>query len=115
MISQFKAGDWVCNDSSLFKIVLTKINGSFVKIHTNKPVEETDWYDAKIFTPWHPQEGEYCWFIFDLSKELKYELGQFDLINYDECIPYYGSKQHNKFFEYCEPFIGELPTFLKDK
>ncbi len=59
---------------------------------------------------WQPKEGEWCWFwdkkdnTPSIGKIEKYHNGY-----------YYSSAFNGSICEYCEPFIGELPSFLKDK
>lgn len=75
---------------------------------------------------WIPQKDEYCWFWNDLFKvpilaklisieqvfgrPTKYLVKTPDCIT--KCSHNYTSEMS---FENCEPFIGELPSNLKDK
>jgi hypothetical protein len=57
--------------------------------------------------PWKPKEGEWCWFY----GPGKHELGQFRELHMNGL---YYTNDINA-FEKCEPFIGELPSFIQNK
>lgn len=62
---------------------------------------------------WQPQVGEWCWLYGKLIK-----LTDISSIEYCQYITSVGDNDEAS-YEYlqsnCEPFIGTLPTFLKDK
>lgn len=98
--SKFKLGDWFRAPS-----------GCIYQIN------ETDiLHGTEHFIPWQPKPGEWCWFY---SKEIKQEhigthwaipsLGQF------KSKTETGVETIEGFlYLYCKPFIGELPSLLKD-
>lgn len=51
---------------------------------------------------WQPKEGEWCWYLYDRNNSPY--LKQYYQVQFDT-----GAKA------IIEPFIGELPSFLKDK
>jgi len=110
-MNNFKIGEWVNCNGKVQEIIEFINEGSYGKIDM---VELTDDYvHIDELVKWEPKVGEWCWFVFDKKKK-QYELGQFEEIVYDIDGKYYTSKQNNKkWFEYCEPFIGNLPTFIK--
>lgn len=62
---------------------------------------------------WQPKEGEWCLFLI---KGKPYPL----LAKFDKIVQIHGIQKYAVIdsyitFDYCEPFIGELPSFLKDK
>ena len=104
-MQEFKIGDWVQVIAgherpigSLFKVksCLTRYRAADVKL-------------------WTPKEGEWCWFC---SVNGNSELGQF-IEEFFEGRYRYKLNGTNSVFNCdairCEPFIGKLPTFLKDK
>lgn len=68
---------------------------------------------------WHPKEGEWCWF-YDIGMRTP-QLHQFqcfsenEQLNYGERFVEKGQERDSWGYDYCEPFIGELPSFIKDK
>ena len=57
---------------------------------------------------WEPKEGEWCWFTMsDGSKPL---FGQFSGMYKDK----FTWDNRYYFSDACEPFIGELPSYIKD-
>ena len=84
----FKVGDWVTNkDNELFQLE---------EIHV--------WQDlSSIVSHWKPKECEWCWFWRNGYKEPK--LIKFKQWLLNSTIDDGGT---------VEPFIGELPSFVKD-
>jgi hypothetical protein len=100
---QFKAGDWVRIGDKITKV--SKIKGDAVYMEDGK------WQNKNCFELWKPQPDEWCWFWNDDFTE-------------DNSIPTLGKctpkdiglyMQHSDccYYERCEPFIGELPEYLK--
>lgn len=99
---QFKVGDWVrdSRDDNLKQV-----------INPNSPAALSD------YIKWKPQPGEWCWFW---NNDKQPFLAQLECAYDEEYITVQGL--HGSLadlsdacfsFEYCEPFIGELPTHLK--
>lgn len=62
---------------------------------------------------WQPKKGEWCWFQFAQPKTVNYQiLSKFKLSS--PCGRYY-EDINGMCFDFCEPFIGELPSFLKEQ
>ena len=57
---------------------------------------------------WQPKVGEWCWF-WDENYTTAI-LAKFENISNGLFV-----EHHGNIFEYCEPFIGQLPTHLKDQ
>lgn len=120
-MQNFKVGDWVkdIQDEALYKIKEIK---EFPEEPTYKrfifsSTKETwiDIYNDEIDTdgwkPWQPKLGEWCWFwnfneMPTLEQFSKYHNLDDHLGNYETLAV--------KLYQHCEPFIGELPTYLKD-
>lgn len=70
---------------------------------------------------WQPKEGEWCWFGNKIDSK-SFVLSQFDetiTIDHTWDIAYtevlYKSKEYGlRRYSSCEPFIGELPSYLKE-
>lgn len=101
-MSNFKVGDWVKykdnDDDSLYQVVALLPNDL---IDINCTI--TDKYNIEL---WQPKAGEWCWF----SKWDKIICVDFYLCKFfwdmNEVEPEFKHKY--------EPFIGQLPTFLKE-
>jgi hypothetical protein len=113
-MSNFKVGDWVRTKNGVFQIEDIDdhdfIEGVVedVQLYFTDKNERWEWRNnVKL---WQPQVGEWCWFwntnemptLEQFSKyyDLDDDLGNYEVNTY-------------KLYQYCEPFIGELPTFLK--
>jgi hypothetical protein len=101
---QFKVGDYVryIHANSPKSLRISNINCRRYYFENAKIILRIDEIEK-----WEPKEGEWCWFWDEhyttaiLAKFLeKTNEGYFE--------------HHSNSFEYCEPFIGTLPTHLKD-
>ena len=70
---------------------------------------------------WQPKVDEYCWFGFtnQWHPNNDYILGKLiNIIEDNGCITYNCEPIHSEIdgndFDYCEPFIGTLPSFIKE-
>jgi len=111
----FKIGDWVRLKYSYGyekpnKII--EIYENTVLLNTNLyPSSDNIWY-IKDITAWQPKEGEWCWF-YDSEYPLSYILCKFETFdNGFWCRPNFSDTIER--FNGCEPFIDELPSFLKE-
>jgi len=108
---QFKVGDWVeittCKNPRIIKQVISApIGHDTVTLKGNNLKGIILISDIK---PWQPQPNEWCWFWH--SSEDQPQLLQ--LMKMDNHTHKYLTKPHGRYY-YCEPFIGTLPTTLKD-
>ncbi len=119
----FKLGDWVRsksfendgNEELLIKKLKVQQQVDFV----HKYQEEWEL--------WQPKKGEWCWFFTDKMKlDNVYILRKFTQMESDiedndmfGCEPTVSDKEEFEsikvFYKYCEPFIGNLPSFIKEK
>jgi len=98
----FKVGDWVT--------WVNPANGN-KELTLIKTIEDKEAFDEWGEELWQPKEGEWCWFYN--TGEGKPFCGKFVTIIQKNNYTTY--RAHNAWHEceYCEPFIGELPTFLQ--
>ena len=63
---------------------------------------------------WTPVKGEWCWF-WDKCTPHRPTLRQYDIFpeGYGEENMFHDSEQNP--FDFCEPFLNSLPSYLKDK
>ena len=97
---KFKVGDWVRAPS-----------GSIYQINETNTIHGTE-----HFTPWQPEPSEWCWFHNGTVESLYfYKFHSIISEGYIADIP--KDIEHimtSQIFKYCEPFIGKLPTIIKD-
>ena len=108
---KFKVGDWVTCETggtNPYKI----INENILKYCTNG--------SRKNVKLWQPEEGEWCWFYFSesVSDHNCLTLGKFIGFRNKESnalfLEYYDTDNNIFASDMCEPFIGNLPSFIKE-
>ena len=131
-MSQFKVGDWVRHliNNNIFQLIRKDIidNENYDLIYFNTYYDEEDCihvFDGEIFQSeqyehWQPKEGEWCWFWTNKGKILLGRLFKFESNAYYYDSPFCNMDINEVGIDrfkanYCEPFIGKLPSFLKDK
>ena len=106
-MSNFKVGDWV---SPMFGKTLQLKESHFKGISAMN----TDWFnDLKL---WQPQKDEFV-VLYNFSDGLQksFRVAQFEQMAHGKGREgQYKDKQGN-YFTHCEPFIGTLPSFLKQE
>ena len=102
---KFKVGDWIrdLRDNSIFQINSENFN---LKLSTTNGV----------YIHWQPKLGEWCWF---LNKDKAPVLMQFNSLEADGNRKYSATFPNTphpfiSYYDYCEPFLGQLPTNLQD-
>ena len=135
-MSSFKLGDWVISTkypkANPIKIqhqhaIDTGIFGTY----TNTKGQANLLYSEECM-PWQPKVSEWCWFIntncapllaqfvkmqnqsFWINNEYKSVLG-YKANKFGHYSGNIGPKDEDYVFVYCEPFIGQLPTSIKDQ
>lgn len=91
-MSQFKVGDW-CLD--------TRDNNIKQVLNPESPVV------CAYYELWKPKQGEWCWFFYE--EDTHGVIGRYGYPHHE----YSGDYQDN--CDNYEPFIGELPSFLKGR
>lgn len=105
-MKQFKMGDWAMDESGKYSPFQVD-----EKDLSQLPVEHN--YLLNNCKSWQPQPGEWCWFwdhedsLIVLQKFVRH-----DVKNTFRATDLAGFEFN---YLYCEPFIGELPSSLKDK
>ena len=110
----FKVGDWVRsksfendgNEELLIKKLKVQQQVDFV----HKYQEEWEL--------WQPKQGEWCWFWYLNCSAVLAQCSGYDGEDY-EAIEYSNSINGKRIervslYSYCEPFIGNLPSFIKE-
>ena len=104
---KFKVGDWVIHNG-VHKQVTKAVDGYIDSLDNQVAVIMKE----ESLELWEPKEEEYFWYKNDLVKfdEIKTNCGT--LLNSVRGCSYHTTEANYK--EYCEPFIGQLPTSIKD-
>ena len=105
-MQEFKVGDWVRDTRQGMKNPIVQLKSNCIAL-TN-PKEYATQYEL-----WEPKEGEWCWSKYDgLVRVIQKETPTNSYI----VEPVALTIQRQLYdITGLEPFIGELPTFLKDK
>mgnify|MGYP006935354423 CR=1 FL=1 len=100
-MSKFKVGDWVYD-----------YYGNLIQVDEFSILKEDELENFKL---WQPQDGEWCWFW---DKDTPFPERPFiDRHCGDYCGESYISETKfsgNSYWTNCEPFIGEIPNFIKE-
>lgn len=113
---KFKVGDWVVNKTSKQRIIkkVTSVYSDTVTVG-----DSTVGINAMLIKDlelWQPKKGEWCWFSI---KNRIPTIGQFLSIETDSNRKYSATFPNTPhpfitYYDYCEPFMGQLPTNLQD-
>ena len=111
-MQQFKVGNWV-----RMKLLEGNLDVKPVQIQAFDSVDFIiNGYKAASsdLVHWQPRQGEWCWFWNEYSK---YTLTLGKLARYSEEEKLYFSYNGVVYmsYEHCEPFVGELPSLLKEQ
>jgi hypothetical protein len=106
-MNNFKVGDWVTVKGTLA--------GDKFKL-TDKEVEHKEillahfCFGEETWSHWEPKEGEWCFCTWNKENII---LAQFNCMDDGHylCTVLNGIKRR---FNMCEPFIGELPSWIKE-
>lgn len=108
--TEFKVGDWVITEFTIDKIRGIKKIIALAEDGWDTFQNEDCSIEAAPYTIvelWAPKLGEFCWF-WDDNNYPERTLSQFE-VKIDET--FYSLLTS---WKYCEPFIGVLPSFLKE-
>ena len=108
---KFKVGDWVVEIHSTTKAQVLELFGNQIRIKFCYP-DAIITTDCSDFIPWQPKPGEWCWFL---------NKGKIPVISQFHSLEIEGNRKYSAtfpntphpmigYYEYCEPFIGNLPT-----
>ena len=103
---KFKKGDWVIHNGE-YKQVTKAVDGYIDSLDNQVAVIMKE----ESLKLWEPQDKEYFWYKNDLVKfhETQANLGL--LLESARGCSYYTAEKN--FEDFCEPFIGKLPSNLK--
>ena len=108
---KFKVGDWVRSE----EYGIIKLNTMNVDSYNTYP--DTHKKGSGIYAElWKPKNNEYFWYKNDLVKFDESQTNDGVLLQSARGSSYYGCSYHvsaANFEKYCEPFIGQLPSNLK--
>jgi len=108
---EFKVGDWIVIKDKPYKIVTVYGPSSgdlYGKVAYANPVTKgAVLVDISSIKLWEPQPDEWCWFWDDVDDSALVLEKYIDLTN----TGLYKTDGYN--WGKCEPFIGELPTYVK--
>lgn len=97
---QFKVKDWIRDLANNEVIQVTQHMIDYNLIHEQ---------ECEL---WKPKKGEWCWFWNDTGNVVVAEY-KGEHIHGAFCLPI--GQDILSIFKYCEPFIGELPSTIKEQ
>lgn len=128
-MKQFEVGDWVIlNEDKQTLAKVLEIDNEYIfkcRLHFINEGSVVWCSEMSYYKHWRPTEGEWCWFYNSLTDtptlskliliESIYERPEIYLAETPSCIPKtsYGYSP-SMTFKFCEPFLGKLPSNLKD-
>lgn len=106
----FKVGDWVRIGDTVQRIIAINPENDY-NITIDMVETDDDYVSIESIELWQPKEGEWCWYKHNLVRiEEINEYGYVRTMSASFC-----NKIFFEGFKDCEPFIGELPSFIKGK
>ena len=111
---KFKVGDWVVEIHSTTKAQVLELFGNQIRVKFCYP-DAIITTDSSDFIPWIPKKGDWCWFL---------NKGRIPVISQFHSLEIEGNRKYSAtfpntphpmigYYDYCEPFIGNLPTTLQ--
>ena len=105
---KFKVGDFVTPLNREINCSVWQIDNI---LSCNTLVSDSTMLDPRTLQPWTPVKGEWCWFYDNPNKDKYCNLSQFGGESNERCFKTnYGTP-----WNFCEPFLNSLPSYLKDK
>ena len=106
-VPKFKVGDWVIHNGVVKQVTMT-VNGLINSLDKQLAVIKKE----ESLELWKPKINEYFWYKNDLVKfdDIKTNYGT--LLESIRGCSYHTAEQN--FEDFCEPFIGKLPSYLKE-
>ena len=104
--SKFKVGDWVIHNGEYKKV--TKVIDGCIDSLDNQPAVISKF---DVLELWKPKNNEYFWYKNDLVKFDESQSNAGLLLQSVRGCSYYTAEKN--FEDFCEPFIGNLPSNLK--
>lgn len=117
-MEKFRVGDWVRHTFNIypgdnnFEVKEELLQIAIVEYDIFVTTKGPEFYTSDTnIELWQPQKNEYCWFI-DGAKVVLVKFIGFSASFYHGISL---QNNDNVCSKICEPFIGELPTILKEK
>ena len=112
---KFKVGDWVVEIHSTTKAQVLELFGNQIRVKFCYP-DAIITTDSSDFSLWQPKKGDWCWF---LNKDRIPVISQFHSLEIEGNRKYSATFPNTPhpmigYYDYCEPFLGKLPTKLQD-
>lgn len=104
--SKFKVGDFVTPLNREINCSVWQINNI---LSCNTLVSNSIMLDPRTIQPWTPVKGEWCWFYDSKSSKSSY------LAEFKQMSRQFFESEEIGIYDYCEPFLNSLPSYLKDK
>ena len=104
-VPKFKVGDWVIHNGVVKQVTMT-VNGLINSLDKQLAVIKKE----ESLELWKPKSNEYFWYKNDLVKFDKTETNAGVLLQSIRGCAYYPSEN---FEDFCEPFIGKLPSKIE--
>ena len=102
---KFKVGDWVVHNGVVKQV--TKVVDGLIDCLDNQVAVIMKEESLEL---WEPQDKEYFWYKNDLVKFHETQTNYGTLLMSARGCSYYPAEAN--FEDYCEPFIGQLPTSI---
>ena len=116
---KFKVGDWVVEIHSTTKAQVLELFGNQIRVKFCYP-DAIITTDSSDFIPWVPKKGDWCWF-WDYDNQPAIGKSNGVTPSSENCDFYMGNTSHPyniphlfQGFVFCEPYIGQLPSVIKD-
>ena len=116
---KFKVGDWVVEIHSTTKAQVLELFDYQIRVKFCYP-DAIITTDSSDFIPWAPKKGDWCWF-WDYDNQPAIGKSNGVTPSSENCDFYMGNTSHPyniphlfQGFVFCEPYIGQLPSVIKD-
>ena len=105
-VHKFKVGDWVIHNG-VIKQVTKAVDGLIDSLDNEVAVIMKE----ESLELWEPEDGKYFWYKNDLVKFHETQINLGLLLESARGCSYYPAEKN--FEDFCEPYIGKLPSNLK--
>ena len=103
---KFKVGDFVTPLNRDINCSIWQIDNI---LSCNTLVSGSTMLDPRTLQPWTPVKNEWCWFYDDKFKKSSH------LAKFKQMSRQFFESEEIGIYDYCEPFLNSLPSYLKDK
>lgn len=108
---KFKVGDFVTHESLKITRQITKVDDDFIYFKEGSwALPHVEGFSNKLIL-WTPIKGEWCWFYDNPNTDKYCNLSQFGGESNGRCF----ISITDMHWQFCEPFLNSIPSYLKDK